>query len=55
MINYIVLGTSAFFVVWGLIMGLVRGFNRSFLRLLLVVAALLAAWFLRHVFVDLLL
>ena len=55
MINYIVLGTSAFFVVWGLIMGFVRGFNRSFLRLLLVVAALLAAWFLRHVFVDLLL
>ncbi len=55
MINYIVLGISAFFVVWGLIMGLVRGFNRSFLRLLLVVAALLAAWFLRHVFVDLLL
>lgn len=55
MINYIVLGISAFFVVWGLVMGLARGFNRSFLRLLLVVAAVLAAWFLRQVFVNLLL
>lgn len=55
MISTVVLGLTIGCILFGFLLGLMRGFNRSILRLILVAACFAAAWFLKDVFVDLLL
>ena len=54
-LTYSILGFTVLCLLGGFLFGLIRGFNRALMRLILVVASIAGAWFLRGVIVNLLL